>query len=154
MNVDSDYCKFHAVLFFQIFGMSMWNYGPDVMDALVELIVKLVCGYLVILLVFLLGPFLIISYCMELQAASSGQYTDSCLDMLVSNFTPPRSFVEFLKKPRRKGQVLYHVHSALQGIANLLPLAPLRLEDAIVHKMPNVYSKEPVSFIYIYPTWT
>ena len=56
MYVDSDYCKFHVVLVFQIFGMSMWNYGPDVMDALVELIVKLVCGYLVILLGFLLGP--------------------------------------------------------------------------------------------------
>ncbi|PSS23849.1 RNA polymerase I-specific transcription initiation factor like [Actinidia chinensis var. chinensis] len=113
----------HESLLSAIFGMSMWNYGPDVMDALVELIVKL--------------------------AASSGQYTDSCLDMLVSNFTPPRSFVEFLKKPRRKGQVLYHVHSALQGIANLLPLAPLRLEDAIVHKMPNVYSKEPLIVLYV-----
>ncbi|GFY95767.1 RNA polymerase I specific transcription initiation factor RRN3 protein [Actinidia rufa] len=113
----------HESLLSAIFGMSMWNYGPDVMDALVELIVKL--------------------------AASSGQYADSCLDMLVSNFTPPRSFVEFLKKPRRKGQVLYHVHSVLQGIANLLPLAPLRLEDTIIHKMPNVYRKEPLIVLYV-----
>lgn len=29
----------------QIFRMNMWNYGPDVMDALLELIISLVCGF-------------------------------------------------------------------------------------------------------------
>ncbi|KAI8025803.1 hypothetical protein LOK49_LG02G00663 [Camellia lanceoleosa] len=30
-------------------------------------------------------------------AALSGKYVDSCLDMLVSNFMPPHSFLELLK---------------------------------------------------------
>lgn len=30
------------IFLFQIFGMNMWNYGPDVMDALVDLIICLV----------------------------------------------------------------------------------------------------------------
>lgn len=29
----------------QISGMSLWNYGPDVMDVLVELVVALVCTF-------------------------------------------------------------------------------------------------------------
>lgn len=30
--------------YLQISGMSLWNYGPDVMDVLVELVVALVCN--------------------------------------------------------------------------------------------------------------
>ena len=30
--------------FLQIFRINMWNYGPDVMDALLELIISLVRG--------------------------------------------------------------------------------------------------------------
>ncbi|GMP32241.1 hypothetical protein CsSME_00006087 [Camellia sinensis var. sinensis] len=33
----------HDSLLSAIFRMSMWDYGPDVMDALVELIISLVC---------------------------------------------------------------------------------------------------------------
>lgn len=32
-----------ALVSFQLFEMSLWNYGPDVMDALIELIISLVC---------------------------------------------------------------------------------------------------------------
>lgn len=71
--------------------------------------------------------------------------------MLVSNFTPPPTFVEVLKKPhglRRKDQVLDHVHSTLKNIAELVPLSPLRLEKIIRDRMPNIYTKEPVSFFF------
>ncbi|KAE8077854.1 hypothetical protein FH972_016374 [Carpinus fangiana] len=47
--------------------MNMWNCGPDVMDALLELIISL--------------------------AASNGKHVNSCLEMLVRNFTPPYSFI-------------------------------------------------------------
>uniref|UniRef100_A0A251UPN5 Uncharacterized protein n=1 Tax=Helianthus annuus TaxID=4232 RepID=A0A251UPN5_HELAN len=59
------------------------NYGPNVMDALMELLVTL--------------------------ATSNGKYVDLCLDMLVSNFIPPYNFLEILKQPRglaKKDQVL------------------------------------------------
>ncbi|KAL7223677.1 hypothetical protein ACSBR1_025180 [Camellia fascicularis] len=116
----------HDSLLSAIFRMSMWDYGPDVMDALVELIISL--------------------------AASSGKYVDSCLDMLVSNFMPAHSFLELLKQPRglaRKGQVLYRLHSALKGISDLVPLAPLRLLPIVIQKMPNVFSKEPLIALYV-----
>ena len=37
------YYRFRDQVFFQIFGMSMWNYDPDIMDALKGLIISLVC---------------------------------------------------------------------------------------------------------------
>uniref|UniRef100_A0A5B6ZC63 Putative RNA polymerase I-specific transcription initiation factor rrn3 n=1 Tax=Davidia involucrata TaxID=16924 RepID=A0A5B6ZC63_DAVIN len=116
----------HWSLLSSIFGMSLWNYGSDVMEALVELIISL--------------------------AASSGKYVDSCLHMLVSNFMPPYSFLELLKQPRgvaTKDQVLYHVHSALKDIADLVPLAPLKLQDIITQRMPNMFTKEPLIVIYV-----
>ncbi|KAA8534691.1 hypothetical protein F0562_032208 [Nyssa sinensis] len=99
--------------------MNMWNYGPNVMEALVELIISL--------------------------AASSGKYVDSRLLILVNNFMPPRSFLELLKQPHgvpRKDQVLYHVHSALKGIADLVHLAPLKLQDIITQRMPHIFKEE------------
>ena len=83
-----------------------------------------------------------------LQAASNGKYVDLCLDMLVRNFLPPHYFLESLKQPRgldRKNQVLSRVHAALEDIADLVPLAPLRLSPIVIQRMPNVFSKEPVS---------
>ncbi|KAL8128096.1 hypothetical protein AgCh_014887 [Apium graveolens] len=38
--IDSDH---HKMLLSSISGMSLWNYGPDVMDVLVELVVALIC---------------------------------------------------------------------------------------------------------------
>ncbi|RZC75899.1 hypothetical protein C5167_000348, partial [Papaver somniferum] len=81
----------HETLIKAIFGMSLWKYNPDVMDALVELVIRL---------------------------ATSG-YLYSCLDMLVTNFMPHKSFLNELNKPRgivKKEQVLDRVHSALVNI--------------------------------------
>ncbi|KAL8128081.1 hypothetical protein AgCh_014872 [Apium graveolens] len=71
--IDSDH---HKMLLSSISGMSLWNYGPDVMDA-----------------------------------AVSGKYLHLCLDML--------------------------------EIADLVPLAPLRLEKVIKERMSYRSSKQP-----------
>lgn len=84
-----------------------------------------------------------------LQASSNGKYVDSCLEMLVSSFTPPFSFLDILKQPRgiaKKDQVLSRVHLALKHISDLVPLAPSKLCPIISRKMP-IYEKEPVSSI-------
>lgn len=82
------------------------------------------------------------------QAVSNGKYVNSCLDMLVNNFMPPNSYMDFLKKPHgltKKDEVLSRVHTALKDISDLVPLAPLRLEQIVVHKMQRVFFKESVS---------
>lgn len=116
----------HRSLISSILKMSMWNYGTDVMDALMELVISL--------------------------ATSSGQYVDLCLEMLVSNFMPPDSFVSLLNQPRgilRKGQVIDRVHSTLINIAELVPLSPLRLERIIAERMPLIFTKEPLILSYV-----
>ncbi|KAG2668338.1 hypothetical protein I3760_15G155300 [Carya illinoinensis] len=115
----------HDSLLTSIFRMNMWNYRPDVMDALLELIISL--------------------------AASNGKHVNSCLEMLVSNFTPPYSFVDTLTQPRglaKKEQVLSRVHSALKHIADLVPLAPSILSPIVSQRMP-IYAKEPLAVIYL-----
>lgn len=44
LNSRSISCYYVIVtdFFFQIFKMNLWDYGPDVMDALIELIISLV----------------------------------------------------------------------------------------------------------------
>ncbi|XP_022740016.1 RNA polymerase I-specific transcription initiation factor rrn3 isoform X2 [Durio zibethinus] len=116
----------HDSLLSAIFSMSLWNYGPHVADALVELIVSL--------------------------AISNGKYLDLCLGMLVSNFTPPPYFLDKLKLPRgleRKGQVLSRVHAAFKKIADYVPLAPLRLLTMVQQGMPTVYHKDRAILIYV-----
>ncbi|XP_042486745.1 RNA polymerase I-specific transcription initiation factor RRN3 [Macadamia integrifolia] len=116
----------HEALLSSIFGMSMWNYGPDVVDALVELIKSL--------------------------AVSNGVFVDSCLDMLVRNFMPPKSFISFLRLPRGciiKDEVLNRVHAALTDIAYLVPLAPSRLLPIILRRMPNMFDNEALLVIYV-----
>ncbi|KDO71562.1 hypothetical protein CISIN_1g0157612mg, partial [Citrus sinensis] len=108
----------HESLLVSIFGMSMWNSDPDIMDAMKGLIVSL--------------------------AASDGKYVDSCLTMLVSNFTPPSYFLDKLKEPHgieRKHQVLSRVHAALKSISDLVPLAPMRLLPIVLQRMPTVHNK-------------
>ncbi|KAH9710482.1 RNA polymerase I specific transcription initiation factor RRN3 protein [Citrus sinensis] len=105
----------HESLLVSIFGMSMWNSDPDIMDAMKGLI-----------------------------AASDGKYVDSCLTMLVSNFTPPSYFLDKLKEPHgieRKHQVLSRVHAALKSISDLVPLAPMRLLPIVLQRMPTVHNK-------------
>ncbi|XP_030535855.1 RNA polymerase I-specific transcription initiation factor rrn3 isoform X2 [Rhodamnia argentea] len=116
----------HESLLSSIFGMSMWNYGPEVMDALVDLIISL--------------------------AASSGKFVDSCLDMLIRNFVPPYSYLALLKQPRglsRKDQVLSRVHSALESISHLVPLAPMRLLSLVIQRMPRQNDNETVMMTYV-----
>ncbi|XP_077210442.1 RNA polymerase I specific transcription initiation factor RRN3 protein [Tasmannia lanceolata] len=116
----------HESLLSSIFGMSIWSHGQDVMDALVELIICL--------------------------AASSGKFVDACLDILVSNFLPPPNILYFLRLPQgiaRKEEVLGRVHSALQAIADLVPLAPLRLLPIIIQRMPKLPAKEALIVIYV-----
>ncbi|XP_021907753.1 RNA polymerase I-specific transcription initiation factor RRN3 [Carica papaya] len=112
--------------FFQIFGMSMWNYGPHVLDALIDLITSL--------------------------AVSSEKYLDSCLEMLVSNFMPPYYFLDKLTMPRglaQKYEVLSRVHTALQKISDLVPLVPLRLLPIIAQRMPTIHKKDNLIVIYV-----
>lgn len=95
------------------------------------------------------GPIMIF-FCtyIILQASSNGKFVDSCLDMLVSNFTPPKYFLDLLRHPRghaRKEEVLNRVHSALNDITVLVPLAPMRLLPIILQRMPHVFDKEAVS---------
>uniref|UniRef100_A0A803L501 Uncharacterized protein n=1 Tax=Chenopodium quinoa TaxID=63459 RepID=A0A803L501_CHEQI len=118
----------HGSLLDTIFNMSLWSYGPEVMDALIELIITL--------------------------AASSGKYVDSCLDMLVCNFTPPKRFIEALKWPygvAKKDHVLVRVHSALEYISGLVPLAPSRLLPIVLQRMPKVFNnlQEPVVVMFV-----
>ncbi|KAL6220829.1 hypothetical protein ACLB2K_008583 [Fragaria x ananassa] len=94
----------HVGLLNPLFEMSLWNYGPDVMDALIELIISL--------------------------ASSSGKYVDLCLAMLTRHFETPPRFLEKLKLPyglTKKDQVLSRVHSALKDISEVVPLSPARM---------------------------
>ncbi|GAV86185.1 RRN3 domain-containing protein [Cephalotus follicularis] len=109
----------HEFLLSAVFGMSMWNYRPAVMDALVDLIISL--------------------------AASNGNFVDSCLDMLVSNFKPPFYLLDKLNQDnvrRKKENVLSRVHRALKSIADLVPLSPLRLMLIVIQRMPTNYKKD------------
>ncbi|CAJ1949485.1 unnamed protein product [Sphenostylis stenocarpa] len=116
----------HESLLFAVSRMSLWNYGTEVMDALVELIVSL--------------------------AASNGKYVDWCLEMLVKHFVPPFYLVNSLKHESRidrKNEVLSRVHAALKEIAELVPLAPLRLSPIVIQKMPSAFSDEHEIVIYV-----
>ncbi|BFG39484.1 hypothetical protein CerSpe_257580 [Prunus speciosa] len=87
----------HDELLSAISNMSLWNYKPDVMDALLEFI--------------------------ESLATSSGKYVDYCLKMLTCQFFPPLS-LPLPKILARKDGVLSRVHSSLKYIADLVPLSP------------------------------
>lgn len=116
----------HGTLLDSIFQMKLWDYGPDVMDAIVDLIISL--------------------------AAASGKHIDSCLSMLVGNFVPPDSFLRLLKLPRgdeRKGQVVDHIHTALQKITELVPVSPMKISDIIVKRMPPFFFKEALFAMYV-----
>ncbi|KAL8159149.1 hypothetical protein V2J09_000686 [Rumex salicifolius] len=115
----------HETLLDTISKMSMWNYGPDVMDALMELIISL--------------------------AATNGKHVDRCLGMLVNNFIPPVFYLEALKTPRgvtKKEQVLERVHFALNQIAHLVPLSPARLYPIIRIHNPDFRKQEAMLVNY------
>ncbi|KAG2380913.1 uncharacterized protein HKW66_Vig0202860 [Vigna angularis] len=78
-----------------------------------------------------------------LVAATNGKYIDWCLEMLVKHFVPPFNIYDSLDNENginRKNKVLSRVHAALKEIADLVPLAPLRLCPIVVQNMPSVFS--------------
>ncbi|KAF4358952.1 hypothetical protein G4B88_018190 [Cannabis sativa] len=82
---------------------------------------------------------------LDRRAASSGKYVNSCLEMVVGNFTPLSSMIEFLKEPRgisRKSHVLSRVHSSLEVIADLVLISPMRLRPIVIQRKPHYTSKE------------
>lgn len=85
------------------------------------------------------------------QAATSGKYLDSCLNMLVSNFLPPPWVIKKHSDTRvinKKRKVLSRVHAALLKISVLVPLAPSRLLPILAHKMPKIHKKDQVSLSF------
>ncbi|KAL1187642.1 hypothetical protein V5N11_005036 [Cardamine amara subsp. amara] len=116
----------HKKLLSSIFGMNLWDHRPNVMDALVNLIISL--------------------------AATSGKYLDSCLHMLVSNFLPPPWVIKKLSHPRvsnKKREVLSRVHAALLKISYLVPLTPSRLVPLLSLKLPKIHKKDHLILIYV-----
>ncbi|PIA46584.1 hypothetical protein AQUCO_01500255v1 [Aquilegia coerulea] len=108
----------HNSLLSNIFRMSIWNFGENVMDALIDLIKAL--------------------------AASSGKYVEDCLEMLVRNFKPPQNLLNFVSQPHgiaKKEKVQDRVHKALKDIAELMPVSLLYLNGIVVQRMPRMSSK-------------
>ncbi|XP_044500520.1 RNA polymerase I-specific transcription initiation factor RRN3 isoform X1 [Mangifera indica] len=115
----------HEALLTSIFNTNMWAYEPYEMDALMALIISL--------------------------AASNGKYVDSCLTMLVTNFTPPRTKDDKSYSIGKKNQVIPRVHAALKNITDLVPLAPLRLSPIVLQGLPTVHNKhDSLKMIVIY----
>jgi RNA polymerase I-specific transcription initiation factor RRN3 len=117
----------HDTLMFAISRMNLWNYvgidinydATDIMDAVLELIVSL--------------------------AVSKGVLIDWCLEILVKHFLPPRHILAYLQNVNgvdKKNKVLSRVHGALKQIADLVPLAPLRLSPLVVENLPNHYNRK------------
>ncbi|EOA29326.1 hypothetical protein CARUB_v10025608mg [Capsella rubella] len=116
----------HSKLLSALFGMKLWDYRPNVMDALVNLVISL--------------------------AISSGKYLDSCLNMLICNFLPPHWVIRNLSNPRvlnKKIEVLSRVHAALLKISILVPLTPSRLMPMLSQNMPKIYKKDHLIVVYV-----
>ncbi|EFH69894.1 predicted protein [Arabidopsis lyrata subsp. lyrata] len=115
----------HEDLLRTIFGMSLWFQKPNVMDALVGLIISL--------------------------AVISGKYLDPCLNMLISNFIQPnfKHEVSQTQLVKKKQEVLPRVHVALHKISYLIPLAPSKLVPILAQNMPSIYEKGPSVVTYV-----
>jgi RNA polymerase I-specific transcription initiation factor RRN3 len=64
--------------------------------------------------------------------------------MLVNNFMPPMES-DMLRHPRgqaKKDQVLPRVHTGLEVIVDLVPLAALKLSTNVVQKRPMFFRKD------------
>uniref|UniRef100_M4E2I8 RNA polymerase I-specific transcription initiation factor RRN3 n=1 Tax=Brassica campestris TaxID=3711 RepID=M4E2I8_BRACM len=116
----------HRRILSGIFGMSLWDHKPHVMDSLMDLIISL--------------------------AATSGKYLDNCLNMLIRHFVPPPWVIDRLWQGRvieQKQHVLSRVHGALLKISLLVPLAPSRLLPMLAHQLPKINKKDQVVVIYV-----
>nr|XP_010913884.2 RNA polymerase I-specific transcription initiation factor RRN3 isoform X2 [Elaeis guineensis] len=117
---------FHGSLLNNILSMCVWNYGLDARNALLELITTL--------------------------AAVPDKFLDGCLHMLVSNFLPPRRLRESISQSRwltRKKEVHSQLHLALHHIADLVPLAPMKLKDVIDKRMPRYTDPKDVIVVFV-----
>ncbi|BBN15097.1 RNA polymerase I-specific transcription initiation factor RRN3 [Marchantia polymorpha subsp. ruderalis] len=126
---------YHHTLLALVLGMSVWTYGPDVADALLEFVVNL--------------------------ATANGGCVSQCLDMLVRNFLPPScglpAFLDTYSRTglmggwlsmdkiraqqpdqmAKKDVVLNQLHAAIRHLADLVPTAPMRLQPIVLQKMPH-----------------
>ncbi|XP_010516632.1 PREDICTED: RNA polymerase I-specific transcription initiation factor RRN3 [Camelina sativa] len=116
----------HYKLLSALFGMKLWDHNPNVMDALVNLVISL--------------------------AVTSGKYLDSCLNMLIKNFLPPPWVIKNLSNPRilnKKTEVFARVHAAFLKISILVPLTPSRLVPMLSQNMPKIHRKDLLMVIYV-----
>ncbi|CAN1132313.1 RNA polymerase I-specific transcription initiation factor RRN3 [Linum perenne] len=100
----------HEGLLHAIFDLSLWTLGPSLMDLLLELIVSL--------------------------AASNGKFVDSCLDMLVNNFTPTNVTLKPSQLLETKKRVIPRIHAALKHLSELVPITASRIPSIVWEQMP------------------
>ncbi|CAN0829870.1 RNA polymerase I-specific transcription initiation factor RRN3 [Linum grandiflorum] len=117
----------HELLLRPIFNMSLWELRPNVMDALLGLIISM--------------------------AASNGKFVKPCLDMLINTFTPPKKILDALTEPvrlerkervllriqaalERKERVLTRIHAALKDLSELVPMAASMIPSILLEHMP------------------
>ncbi|KAL0862739.1 hypothetical protein Bca101_041857 [Brassica carinata] len=108
----------HRNLLSLVFEMSLWDLKPHVMDALVGLLISL--------------------------AVTTGEYLDSCLNILIRHFVPPDRVIKRLSQPRvmkQKRDVLSRVHEALLKICILFPFAISRILSLLNDNMPKINKK-------------
>ncbi|CAH8335414.1 unnamed protein product [Eruca vesicaria subsp. sativa] len=123
--IDIDIIQ-HQKIIDLVFGMSLWDLKPDVMDAFVDLLISL--------------------------AVTTGKYLDRCLTMLVHHFVPPDWVIKRLSQPRvidQKMEVLSRVHKALLKIFFLFPLAPSFILVRLDKIMPKTHIKGQVVEIFV-----
>ncbi|KAJ6808107.1 RNA polymerase I-specific transcription initiation factor RRN3-like [Iris pallida] len=108
---------YHGSLLTNIFSMNIWNYDFEARKAVLELITSM--------------------------AAVPDKFLDNCLHMLVSNFMPPRRMRVASNHMRtaEKDKIHSELHMALHYIANMVPLAPMKLRHILDRRMPK--SGEP-----------
>ncbi|KAL2622392.1 hypothetical protein R1flu_002597 [Riccia fluitans] len=138
---------YHHMLLALVLGMSVWTYGPEVAEALLEFVVNL--------------------------ATANGGCVSQCLDMLVRNFLPPSCGIPaFLDTYSRTGLmggwlsmdkiraqqpdqmaskdiVLSQLHSAIRHLADLVPTAPMRLQPIVLQKMPHKTLPKQWNVLYL-----
>ncbi|KAJ8500245.1 hypothetical protein OPV22_010797 [Ensete ventricosum] len=117
---------YHGSLISNIFGLCLWNYGLNARNALLELITSL--------------------------AAVPDKFLDGCLHMLVNNFLPPRRLRESISQSRwitRKKEVHSELHMALHYIADVVPLAPMKLKSIIEKRMPRCTDPKDMIVLYV-----
>ncbi|KAL3691627.1 hypothetical protein R1sor_005278 [Riccia sorocarpa] len=138
---------YHHMLLALVLGMSVWTYGSDVAEALLEFVVNL--------------------------ATANGGCVSQCLDMLVRNFLPPScgipAFLDTYSRTglmggwlsmdkiraqqsdqmARKDVVLNQLHSAIRHLADLVPTAPMRLQPIVLQKMPHKTLPKQWNVLYL-----